>query len=93
MCWAADDCTVQNLVSIMKGLIPFAVIATIVIAGAANPAEAQLQCEVPGECFGSLMGFVEEDDPVRYRNRTAQHEPRGGCAPSTFLSQLIQLRL
>ena len=29
-------------------------------------AEAQLECEVPGECVGQLVGFVEEDDPVRY---------------------------
>ena len=31
-----------------------------------NLAEAQLECEVPGECVGQLVGFVEEDDPVRY---------------------------
>ena len=27
--------------------------------------EAQLECEVPGECVGQLVGFVDEDDPVR----------------------------
>ena len=63
----------RNLASAMKDfIIPFAVIAAI-IAAAANPAGAQQQCEVPGECFGQLLGFDDEDDPVRYGNRTAQH--------------------
>ena len=28
-------------------------------------AEAQLECNVQGECAGQLVGFLEDDDPVR----------------------------
>ena len=27
-------------------------------------AEAQLECNVQGECAGQLVGFVDDDDPV-----------------------------
>ena len=28
-------------------------------------AEAQLECNVQGECAGQLVEFLEDDDPVR----------------------------
>ena len=28
-------------------------------------AKAQLECNVQGECAGQLVGFLEDDDPVR----------------------------
>ena len=45
----------------MKGVL---CLATLMMASA-NLAGAQLECEVPGECVGQLVGFVEDDDPVR----------------------------
>ena len=50
----------------MKGII-YLVTLTILIPSS-NLVEAQLECEVPGECVGQLVGFVEDDDPVRYED-------------------------
>ena len=49
----------------MKGVLCL-VTLTLMLASA-NFVVAQLECEVPGECVGQLVGFVEEDDPVRYK--------------------------
>ena len=48
----------------MKGILCFMVYVTI-LAASFEVTEAQSECEVPGECVGQLVGFVEEDDPTR----------------------------
>ena len=53
----------------MRSILLLVVTMTI-MAASVNLAEAQLECEVPGECVGQLVGFVDEDDPTRYENKT-----------------------
>ena len=50
----------------MKGFISFITLLFVIVS--ANLLEAQIECEVPGECVGQLVGFVEDDDPVRYED-------------------------
>ena len=51
----------------MRGILSFVLTLTI-MAASVNLAEAQLECEVPGECVGQLVGFVDEADPTRQNN-------------------------
>ena len=45
----------------MKGVLCLVAL----MMASATLAGAQLECEVPGECVGQLVGFAEIDDPVR----------------------------
>lgn len=47
--------------------------------------EAQLECEVPGECIGQFVGFVEENDITRYTNLVTV-----ACACFSFLTSLYK---
>ena len=45
----------------MRGILTF---VTIMVA-TVSLAEALSECEVPGECVGQIVGFVQEDDVTR----------------------------
>ena len=52
----------------MRGILTF---VTIMVA-TVSLAEAQSECEVPGECVGQIVGFVQEDDVTRKNTKSSE---------------------